>query len=195
MLEKSENTILVQSILFAADSPAKTSPVLNGMHKGLQEKRVDCGVSTIESFASFDPDTYLLKTSQHCLMPGWIDSVVTLPPSGMMRNGKLYEHPRLDYRTLVTDYSLLPTPRVFNLNFLKVKLETAIRLCTQKRETFGFDLHLTFILKILGVPLSRYPNIYEWIMGFPLNYLKLKQQSKVTETPSHHQSQNGSVNK
>lgn len=48
---------------------------------------------------------------------------------------------------------------------------------------FGLEqagMELSYILKICNITTSRYPNIYEWMMGAPLNFLTLNEQSKDT---------------
>ncbi len=57
MSEKSENTTLETLTLSAAVSLAKTYPHSKQNVKVWTEKKVDYGVNTTASFASFDPDT------------------------------------------------------------------------------------------------------------------------------------------
>jgi len=54
------------------------------------------GSNTSGSFASFDPATWSLRTSQHSLLEDWIPSSVALPKAGTMRSGSLYELPTLE---------------------------------------------------------------------------------------------------
>jgi len=147
------------------------------------------GLNMLESFASCDLDTFSLRTSQPCLLPEWIESSVTLPPAGMMRSGKLFERPPLDNRPDVKGFSLLPTPCASDFRRHKFSLETIYKVYTRP---IRYGMLLPYVLTIWNIPIPRFPNIYEWIMGFPLNFLKLKQQSKDTETPSALPSQSGS---
>ena len=62
-------------------------------------------------FAYYDPDSQSLRTSQDTFLLGLPMSSPTLPRSGSMRNGQLYERPTLAPRTGGNDCSsLLPTP-------------------------------------------------------------------------------------
>jgi hypothetical protein len=70
--------------------------------------------SEVDSAASAvlaHPDTCLLKTSAPSLFEDSTASSVTLPKSGSMRNGQLYERPMLEHRIDASEFSsLLPTP-------------------------------------------------------------------------------------
>lgn len=190
MLEKSENTTSSQLTSFAADSRVRMSRSLKRTGKDSTEIKAGCGLNIYESFGKFDPHTHSLKTYQTSLFVDCSEFSLTLPPSGTMRNGRLYERPLLDYRNDGSDFSLLPTPRATDPFRLRFSLKSIYKVCT--RTHVHFSMELPYFLKICNIPIHRYPNIYEWIMGFPLNYLKLKQQSKDTETQSVRQSQNGS---
>jgi hypothetical protein len=61
-------------------------------------------------FARYDPATQSWRTSPDTCLLDWEMSSLTLPQSGGMRNGQLYEHPMLEPATAENDYSSLPTP-------------------------------------------------------------------------------------
>lgn len=61
-------------------------------------------------FAIFDPNTQSLKTFEDTLLSDLTPFSGTLPQSGMMRNGVLFEHPKQVHLTKGQDSSLLPTP-------------------------------------------------------------------------------------
>lgn len=61
-------------------------------------------------FAYYDPNSRSLKTSQATLDLDLTPSSLTLPRSGGMRNGQLYERVTSEHHTVVSDSSLLPTP-------------------------------------------------------------------------------------
>ena len=62
-------------------------------------------------FAYYDPDSRCLRTSQGILVSDSTPSSLTLPRSGLMRNGWLYERPTRVPRTAGSGCSsLLPTP-------------------------------------------------------------------------------------
>ena len=69
------------------------------------------GLGSQTPFAYFDPDTRSLKMSQLTWDLGLTPSCVTLPTSGSMRNGQLFERPTLALAINATgSSSLLPTP-------------------------------------------------------------------------------------
>lgn len=62
-------------------------------------------------FAFCDPPTWSPRMSQGSLLSASTESSVTLPPSGSMRNGRLYERPTLGHATNASGCSsLLGTP-------------------------------------------------------------------------------------
>jgi len=102
--EVEAKTLSPPSISSAEVSPASRYPLLansepNGMIGG-------SGPSSHEWFAQYDPDTCSWKTCQACLLTGWAMYSETWPPSGTMRNGKVYRRPPLVPRTSVTESSL-----------------------------------------------------------------------------------------
>jgi hypothetical protein len=76
----------------------------------LQASAADCGATTLDSLASYDPATSSWRTSQRCLLEGWMTYSETWPRSGSMRNGIAYRLPPLVPLTAGTDSGLWPTP-------------------------------------------------------------------------------------
>lgn len=75
------------------------------------------GPTSRAPFASFDPDTCSWRTSQGTLALGLTESSPTLPPSGSMRNGRLFAHPRQAPLIGERGYSSsLPTPKANDMN-------------------------------------------------------------------------------
>jgi hypothetical protein len=68
------------------------------------------GPSVSEPYAFFDPDTHCLRMCEGTLVSGFPEFSQTLPVSGLMQNGKLYQQQRLVHHTKGTGYSLWPTP-------------------------------------------------------------------------------------
>ncbi len=64
------------------------------------------------SFAKWDQDSLSWKTSQRCLLEGWVKYSGRWPRSGMTRNGTLFQLRPLVRRTGGTGFGLWPTPRV-----------------------------------------------------------------------------------
>lgn len=88
---------LASRFLSLADEPLKT--ILDGS-----------GLSSSESFATYDPDTSSWRTYQDSLLPEWETYSETWPQSGMTRSGKAFRLPRLVPPIAVTESSLWPTP-------------------------------------------------------------------------------------
>lgn len=84
--------------------PAKTSASLAS---ALASRVLEAafGLSTSDSFASFDPTTWSLRTSQLSLLGDSTPSSVVLPKAGMTRSGSLYELPTLERPTAVNESS------------------------------------------------------------------------------------------
>lgn len=98
-----------ESMSSAVGSPAKTS-ALPAMVPGLTASGADCGLSTPASFAFYVPDSSSWRTSQLCLLGGWVEFSATWPRAGMTRNGTSFRLPPLVPRTSASGCSLLPTP-------------------------------------------------------------------------------------
>ena len=109
MSEKSERITLNQWTSSAEDSRAKTL-ALPERAQASPEADQDCGQSTRASFARFDPDMSLWKTSQTSVLGGWEPFSETWPRSGIMRSGTAYRLPPSAPITAVIGCSWLPTP-------------------------------------------------------------------------------------
>lgn len=96
------------SISSAVDSLARISATLARV-LGWLELALDCGESSRESLARFDPDSSSWKTSQLCLGGERMSFSETWPASGMMRSGLLYAPPMSERRIAGSDCSLWPT--------------------------------------------------------------------------------------
>ena len=131
----------------------------------LEEKGPDYGASMPELLGTLDLNTSSLRTPQCCLFEDWRLSYATLPPQGMMRNGKLYRQKPLAFLTSERDVSLLPTPckadSLILINTLPV-LKNYYKKKHQKK--------LLYLCRLHGISLKETTNIYERIMGFCENY-------------------------
>lgn len=103
------NSPEVRQMLSAEDSPARilAEPVTKSESR---ESAADCGLNTVEQFATLDPATSSWRTSQTCLLEGWESFSATWPRSGTMRNGTVFLRPPLVPRISVTGFGYLPTP-------------------------------------------------------------------------------------
>jgi hypothetical protein len=74
----------------------------------------DCGASTLDLLASYDPATSSWRTSQLCLVEGSETFSETWPRSGMMRSGTAFRLQPLVRLTDGTGSGLLPTPNTMD---------------------------------------------------------------------------------
>ena len=166
------------SMLSAGDSRARTL-LLEEPDWGWLENVAASGLSTSESFAFCDLDSLSLKTPQLCLFGGLSEFCATLPPAGLMRNGKLFARPILLCRTVENACSLLPTPtasmgkrgwglsRTGRLRYSQTIYDNAMR--------HGYKPPITLL---------------EWMMGFEERHTDLGDMQSAM--PSSPKSPNGS---
>lgn len=130
----------------------------------LKEKELVSGNISRKPYAFCDLSTLSLKTFQTCLNGDFQNYSVTLPKSGMMRNGELYELVILEHPISERDSLLLPT------------------LCAGNHRGFGWtrkkrsSTHITrFPSKIWMPGKTNYPNphYWEWALGFPRGWTEL----------------------
>jgi len=74
------------------------------------ESEADSGLNSSGLWAKFDPASCSLKTAQHSLLEDLAASSPTLPVSGLMRGGRIYQRPSLAPATSATAPGSLPTP-------------------------------------------------------------------------------------
>lgn len=114
-------TMLRQSILKSyqestssqEDSPVKTSAMLESelASRGVV---LHFGSITSKPLAKYDQESHSLRTFQHSLTGDSMLYSATLPRSGMLQNGIVYQLPPLVHLTVVTGSLLLPTPTVMD---------------------------------------------------------------------------------
>lgn len=94
---------------FRAGFPVWTYPVQDNEPE-LTAKPADSGRKWRGSLAKYDPSTHSLKMPQTSLFADLLESCVTLPRWGLMRNGEIFPHPQLerDMKGCAPGY-LLPT--------------------------------------------------------------------------------------
>jgi hypothetical protein len=104
----------LESMSLLEGSPAKTYPSQDD-NLASTESVVDCGPNVPVYLGNFDLNTPSLKTSQTCLTEsgeiGLSEFSGTFPRSGMMRNGTVYQLPRLAPTITEIGSRLWPTPR------------------------------------------------------------------------------------
>ena len=96
--------------LYRADFHAKTY-LPQAKEQELMVKDQECGVTWRGWLAKYDPDSSSWRTAQCSLLEDLNESLVTLPKSGMTRNGLLWELPILAHPTSETVFGFsVPTP-------------------------------------------------------------------------------------
>lgn len=104
---------MTESMSFAADFHVRTYLTPGKARESMQKEAV-CGGKQSGLFAWYDPDSSLWRTWQRCLTGGLMKFLGRWPKAGMMLNGKSYQQPCLEHRTLDNDVSYLPTPVAYD---------------------------------------------------------------------------------
>ena len=145
------------------------------------ESEADCGLNTRGSLASYDPSTSSWKTSQLSLDGEGCEFSETLPGSGMMRNGTLYELPSPTAHIVAKGSFLLPTPtKAFGKN------ARGWGFSKTGRRRYSEEVEANALRYGYRPPID----LLEWMMGFPENFTSVEQGK--SETPSSSLSLNGS---
>lgn len=99
-----------------SSAPMCSSEDTHASHLALRGKEVErairdiCGQSVYEPYAYYDPATQCLRMYEATLVSDFPRCLATLPPSGSMQSGKLYQQARLVRHTAETGFSSWPTP-------------------------------------------------------------------------------------
>lgn len=158
----------------AAGSRAKTSPAPEGW--GVSTRReAACGASLRELSARFDRDSRSWKTVRCLWEEDLPESSVTLPRSGMMRNGRCWERLTSARATDETGFGFsraarmrFPTPRTKGLcggtgSFqMLAKLKEAGKITEEERRSMA-----------AGNGGALNPEWIEWLMAFPQGWTDL----------------------
>ena len=170
MSDKQEPTTLSGQAYWQEDFRVLTS-ALQAQEQASKEVGVDCGASSLGSFARWDHDTLSWRTSQLSLTGDLMSFSETWPNAGTMQSGIAYQRHRSAPRTSETDSSLWPTPAASDYKgapSLKRVQERA------KQSTRGVRLpeHISrkFQIEVRG---KLNPAWVEWLMGFPIGWTDL----------------------
>lgn len=118
-----------------------------------------CGPTSGELFAVYDPVSRCLKTSQAIGAAGSQTYSGTVPKTGSMSGGYLYEHPTPEHHTNASDcFSLLPTPQARDANAGPAKVVGGLRPSGQPRQV---DL-ITVAARILSEGWGVYDSAVLW---------------------------------
>lgn len=138
------------------DSHAKTSAMLE---RELESKGIvlHSGSISVKRLAHCDQDTHSLKTSQLSLVEGLMSFSATLPRSGMMRNGIVYQLPPLVRITRETESSSWPTPTAIEVNLTLDQIQ-------KRQEKYGGKkrgMYLSNMVVMKNSPMFRTPTVFD----------------------------------
>lgn len=132
------------------------------------------GSSMPDLLMSFDPISSSWKTSQHSLQGGLTAFSGSLPRSGMMRSGTVYQLQPLAIPTRGTVPGLLPTPR-----YSDGKKGSGIR--KDGGGAYGIGYVIARLIGLSQQTTTMFdPSFSELLMGFPIGWSELEP----SETPS-----------
>ena len=144
-------------MLYRADFHAKTL-VQPEKAQELMENEAGCGEKWRGSFAKYDPDSSLWRTHQCSLLGGLDEFSETWPRWGSMRTGECYQLPMLEQNINEKEYGLWPTPTT----------------PSGGGNCGGSGAYKNAIKNGTHIPHSINPNLYEWLMGWPIGWTDLK---------------------
>ena len=121
------------------------------------EKGQDSGEKWQGSFAKYDPATHSLRTPQCSLFEDSTEYCVTLPRWGSMRTGECWEQQMLEQNTNATESGLWATPTT----------------PSGGGNCGGSGAYKNALKNGTHIPHSINPNLYEWLMGFPIGWTDL----------------------
>jgi hypothetical protein len=178
---------------YLAVFPVRTS-ASQDVEPDLMENVVECGNTWRGWLAKYDPNTSLWRTAQCSFIEDLNESSVTLPRSGMTRDGLLWELPTLERHTNETGSGSWPTPQASD------NRPRATANSTARRIKLGKQVSLEAAVKFWPTPTahnakeggfpsehnrntptlsaqaggSLNPTWVEWLMGWPLEWTDLK---------------------
>ena len=175
--------------LYREDFHAKTSVPQEKVQE-LMESEAECGEKWHASFVKYDPDSSLWRTHQCSLLGDLDEFSETWPQWGLMRDGECWEHQTLELSMKGSESGLLPD----NQNFFHTPNTTGLdggsnsrkalkrRISTWPTPTTptgggnvgGSGAYKNAIKNGTHIPHSINPNLYEWLMGWPLGWTDLK---------------------
>jgi len=123
-----------------------------------KESDQDSGEKWLGSFAKYDPSSHSLRTHQCSLFEDSTEYCATLPRWGLMRDGECWELMMLEQSTNATESGLWPTPTT----------------PSGGGNVGGSGAYKNAIKNGTHIPHSINPNLYEWLMGFPIGWTDLK---------------------
>ena len=176
--------------LYLEASRAKTSAALE---KELESRvnEAECGQSSQELLARYDPSTSLWRTAQCSLLEDLEQCLETFPKWGSMRNGACYQQPMLVQTTNERESGFWPTPRAQEPARTSVGYGRGLKeLIEGKTQIQRWPTPTAHDAKDSGKAPSEglrkspclafkaggklNPTWVEWLMGWPLGWTDLK---------------------
>ena len=117
----------------------------------------DSGEKWHASFAKYSPSTHSLRTHQCSLFEDSTEYCVTLPRWGSMRTGECWEQQMLEQNTNAKESGLWATPTT----------------PSGGGNCGGSGAYKNALKNGTHIPHSINPNLYEWLMGFPIGWTDL----------------------
>ena len=133
----------------------------------LMESVQDFGEKWQGSFAKYDPATHSLRTHQCSLFEDSTEYCVTLPKWGLMLSGECWEQQTLEQSTRGIESGLSP-----NLPPPPSKWPTPTTP-SGGGNVGGSGAYKNAIKNGTHIPHSINPNLYEWLMGWPIGWTDL----------------------
>jgi hypothetical protein len=173
---------------YQADFRAKTSLPQEKAQESMENGQ-ECGKKWQGSFAKYDPNLSLWKTAQCSLIEDLTEFSQTWPTWGLMRNGECWERQTSGLNTIEKEYGLLPdNERFFHTPTTGSSGGSNSRKAMQKRGVVwptpttgtgggnagGSGVRRTAKENGTYVPSLINPNLYEWLMGWPLEWTEIK---------------------
>ena len=146
-------------------SPVKTC-LQQEKAQDLMESDQDSGEKWQGSFAKYNPDTHSLRTPQCLLFEDSTEFCAILPKWGLMLDGELWEQQTLVQSTREIESGLSPTPPPDN--WPTPTTPSGGGNCG------GSGAYKNAIKNGTHIPHSINPNLYEWLMGWPIGWTDLK---------------------
>lgn len=135
--------------------------------KGLTENAPAYGKNTTEFYGRLSLDTSSLRIAQCSLFEDLSKSFATFPKAGMIVNGNVYRLRNLGSIIGESEYTVLPTPA-------KSDAKIILKSSSQYKKYYqrGHQDKALYQFQLNGLTANQAMIMYEWMMGFPMNWTK-----------------------
>lgn len=162
------------------------------------------GLSFADCFAFYDPATHLLKTRQVSLLSECMTFSETLPRSGLMRNGMLFQRPPLVPLTSGNGFGYLPTLQAssdsMNERLNAGNASTCYRKANGESRPSGAKIGSSlrwsqeFVNEWLRTGGNLNPEWLEVLMGYPIGWTEITPAATLSSRKSPNGSESESSN-